>query len=149
VNATTLRYRQAEPADIPAMSAIRLAVRENRLSSPDRITHGMYLDYLSRLGRGWVCEADGEIVGFAFADLQDGSVWALFMHRHYEGLGIGRTLLGMAADWLFGAGHDTVRLQTAGGTRADRFYQACGWLRSVPPSGDDVCYTLHRPVTTP
>jgi hypothetical protein len=49
--------RQAEHRDIPAMSRIRLAVTENVLSNPARVTQQMYEDYLERSGRGWVAEA--------------------------------------------------------------------------------------------
>jgi hypothetical protein len=31
------------------------------------------LDYLDKLGRGWVGELDGRIVGFSYADRQDNS----------------------------------------------------------------------------
>ena len=58
-----LTFRPATVADIPALSAIRLAVQENRLSDPARITRQMYEDYLDRLGRTWVytltCPAAG------------------------------------------------------------------------------------------
>ena len=39
-------FRQACLEDIPAMSKIRLAVTENALSDPSRITQQMYEDYL-------------------------------------------------------------------------------------------------------
>jgi len=54
--------RRATRADIPAMSRIRLAVTENALRDPTRITVAMYEDYPERSGRGWVAEANGEIV---------------------------------------------------------------------------------------
>ena len=60
---TTTTCRIACERDIPAMSAIRLAVGENKLRDPARITPQMYADYLALLGRGWVCERDGDIGG--------------------------------------------------------------------------------------
>jgi hypothetical protein len=39
-------YRQAPLANIPAMSIIRLAVKEKVLSNPAVITRQMYEDYL-------------------------------------------------------------------------------------------------------
>lgn len=45
-------FRPATVADIPAMSRIRLAVTENVLSDPSRVTEQMYRDYLEPLGRG-------------------------------------------------------------------------------------------------
>jgi GNAT superfamily N-acetyltransferase len=86
---SNLKFRQAVIADIPAMTAIRLAVKENVLSNPERITRQMYEDYLERLGRGWVAEIDGVVVGFSYAEKADSSIWALFVLPDYEGRGVG------------------------------------------------------------
>lgn len=138
----TLLCRTATQDDIAAMSAIRLAVVENRLSDPARITRQMYEDYLDALGRSWVALSDGEIVGFSSADKTDASIWALFVAPGQEGRGIGQTLLALATGWLFDNGHDTVKLSTGANTRADRFYAAQGWQRST--QGRDACFTLKR-----
>lgn len=122
-------FRRATLEDIPAMSKIRLDVRENVLSNPGRITQKMYQDYLDLLGRGWVAELDGRIVGFSYADKTDASIWALFMAPEYEGRGIAKRLLSLAVDWLFEQGHTQVQLSTGMNTRADRFYAAQGWTR--------------------
>ncbi|HWW71920.1 MAG TPA: GNAT family N-acetyltransferase [Duganella sp.] len=125
-----MNLRQATHLDIPAMSAIRLSVKENVLSDPSRVTEQMYRDYLETLGRGWVAEADGEIVGFSYAAKNDASIWALFVAQDYEGRGLAKRLLQVAVDWLFALGHDSVHLSTSKDTRADRFYTAEGWTRS-------------------
>lgn len=39
----------------------------------------MYEDHLELLARGWLAEIDGDIVGFAYADKINSSVWALFI----------------------------------------------------------------------
>jgi GNAT superfamily N-acetyltransferase len=140
-----LNFRAACSADIPAMSAIRLAVRENVLNNPARVTTQMYEDYLERLGRGWVCEQDGEIIGFSYAEMADGSIWALFVSPDKEGLGAGAPLLKLATEWLFSQGHATVTLGTAANTRADRFYLAQGWTRGEMKDAVEVFYTLQRP----
>lgn len=141
-DAATLR--RATSADIPAMSRIRLAVTENALSDPARITTAMYEDFLDRSGRGWVAEARGTIVAFCYADHVDGAIWALFVQPGQEGRGLGKALLREATDWLFAAGHDCVRLTTGAGTRADRFYAAQGWRREFA-GVNDVAYSLARP----
>lgn len=134
-------FRRATAQDIPAMSKIRLAVRENVLSDPSRITQKMYEDYLDLLGRGWVAEIDGVIAGFCYANKTNASIWALFMSPEYEGRGLARQLLNMAVDWLFEQGHEIVRLSTGSGTRADRFYAAQGWtLERI--EGNDTYYLL-------
>ena len=126
-----INLRQATVQDIPAMSAIRLSVKENILSDPSRVTEQMYRDYLELLGRGWVAEVDGQVVGFSYADKTDASIWALFVSQDYEGRGIAKRLLGVAVDWLLELGHDSVHLSTSRDTRADRFYAAQGWTRRV------------------
>jgi GNAT superfamily N-acetyltransferase len=120
-------FRQADSADIPAMSAIRLAVLENVLRDPSRVTSAMYEDYLALRGRGWVAELAGEVAAFCYADKEDGSIWALFVDPRHEGRGLARRLLAMAVDWLFALGHEHVILRTGAGTRAARFYAAQGW----------------------
>ena len=139
-----LAFRAATLADIPAMSQIRLSVKENTLSDPNRITPQMYADYLDRLGRGWVCEADGIVVGLAYAASGDASIWALFVRPEFEGLGVASGLLKLAVDWLFGLGHAEIRLGTAAHTRADRFYAAQGWTRGEMTDGVNVAYRLRR-----
>ena len=140
----TLTYRSATAADIDAMTAIRNAVTENRLTDPSRVTSAMYHDYLARLGRSWVCEDDGVIAGFSSADKTDGSIWALFVDQAQEGRGIGKALLALAVDYLFAQGHETIVLSTGAATRADAFYAACGWQRGGMKNAVEVCYTLHR-----
>jgi GNAT superfamily N-acetyltransferase len=139
-----LTFRRATVEDIPAMSRIRLAVRENVLSDPARITETMYRHYLDALGRGWVAELDGAIIGFSYADRTDASIWALFVDPAREGLGAGSRLLRLAADWLFEIGNDEVRLGTQAHTRADRFYAAHGWTREGMRNQIEVGYRLRR-----
>ena len=138
-----LAFRRATAADIPAMSRIRLAVRENVLSDPARITEAMYRDYLDALGRGWVAEIDGAVIGFSYA-ARDGSIWALFVDPAHEGLGAGGQLLWLAVDWLFETGCDEVRLGTQAHTRADRFYAAQGWTREGMRGAIEVGFRLGR-----
>ncbi|WP_426344429.1 GNAT family N-acetyltransferase [Pseudoduganella sp. R-32] len=143
----TLLFRRATTADIPAMSAIRLAVRENALSNPARVTQQMYEDYLDRLGQGWVCEREGAVIGFSCAAREDNSIWALFVEPAFEGLGAGKRLLQLATQWLFASGAQSIKLSTAADTRADRFYLAQGWQRGEISNGVDVHYRLERATT--
>jgi GNAT superfamily N-acetyltransferase len=142
---TSTFCRVACAGDIPAMSAIRLAVQENRLRDPGRITPQMYADYLGPLGRGWVGERAGGIAGFACADRVNGSIWALFIDPAHEGFGIGRELLALATGYLFEHGHAKVVLTTGPGTRADRFYTAQGWQRSHRAGEQEATFVLERP----
>lgn len=137
-------FRQANSTDIPAMSRIRLSVTENVLSDPARITREMYEDFLETSGRGWVAEIGGEVVGFCYADKKNASIWALFVSPRKEGLGLAKSLLKLAVNWLFDIGHDCVHLSTGADTRADRFYAAQGWVRR-PVSASEIAYSLARP----
>lgn len=126
------------------MSRIRLSVRENILSNPARVTEQMYEAYLGLLGRAWVAEVDGVVVGFCYANNTDSSIWALFIEQEHEGRGLGKQLLNMALAWLFEQGHDVVRLSTGAETRADRFYASQGWTRERVDGGD-AFYLRARP----
>lgn len=141
---TPPNFRRAIEADIPAMSRIRLAVTENTVSDPTRITSRMYEDYLETLGRGWVAESNGQMVGFAYACRAEGSVWALFVQPGQEGRGTARSLMKLLTTWLFSIGHERLQLGTEAGTRADRFYQALGWKRGEMIDDFEVAYTLDR-----
>ncbi len=134
-------FRQANLHDIPAMSKIRLMVSENILSDPSRITGQMYEDYLELLGRGWVAEIEGAVVGFCYANKTNASIWALFIAPEYEGRGLAKQLLNRAVDWLFEQGQESVRLSTGAGTRADRFYASQGWTRERV-DGNEAFYLL-------
>jgi GNAT superfamily N-acetyltransferase len=136
-----LLFRDAQADDIGAMSALRLAVTENVLSDPAKVTPQMYRDYMGTLGRAWVCEADGKVVGFCYAVAADGSIWALFVDAAFEGLGIATTLLDTACEWLSDIGKHGATLSTTAGTRADRFYTARGWERAEPDQKGNVGFT--------
>lgn len=139
-------FREAEIEDIPALSEIRLSVRENVLSDPGRVTSEMYVSYLSERGKGWLCEVESQVVGFSVASLRDASIWALFVKPGYEGREIGRRLLKLATDWLFEMGATSVSLSTGANTRADRLYESWGWKRGeVRPDGE-VNYRLDKRV---
>ena len=141
---TALTFRRAVEADIPRLMRLRLSVNENQLSDPTSVTRAMCSDHLDRLGRGWIAELAGEMVGFSYA-ARDGSIWALFVDPEREGLGAGKHLLRLAADWLFEIGHDEIRLGTEANTRADRFYAAQGWTRGEMKDDVEVWYRLPRP----
>jgi GNAT superfamily N-acetyltransferase len=119
--------REARRADIPAMSAVRLAVTENVLSNPNRITAADYEAFCFRRGKGWVAETQGTIVGFAVADLLDHNIWALFVHPDYASQGLGKRLHALMLTWYFTQTEAAVWLSTAPGTRAEEFYRRQGW----------------------
>ena len=120
-------FREAEVKDIPQMQIVRNAVKENTLSNPALVTDADVEDYITRRGRGWVCEINELIVGFAIADLIDKNIWALFVHPDAEGKGIGKQLHDRMMNWYFSQTDETVWLSTSPGTRAETFYKMQGW----------------------
>lgn len=141
-----MTLRVATRADIPAMRRVRLAVRENVLSDPARISEADYVEALDLAGRTWVVEADGGIVGFA-TGYRTGSVWALFVHPDHEGRGYGKALLHTLVAWMCTLGHAQLTLTTQPGTRAERFYLAQGWRRLGTVETGEVRLELARPPT--
>lgn len=130
--------RQALVQDIPGMQIVRHLVKENILSDPAFVTDSDCEDYISRRGRGWVCEVDGIIVGFAIADLQDDNIWALFVDPAFEKQGIGRQLHDTMMDWYFAQGKKWIWLSTGPNTRAAHFYEKAGWINTGMTRGGEV-----------
>lgn len=122
-----MQFREAWISDIHQIQIVRHSVRENTLSDPALVTDADCAEYLTVRGKGWVCEEEGKIVGFAIADLQDRNIWALFVRPEYEGKGIGKQLHDTMLDWYFSQTRETVWLGTAPHTRAEQFYMRAGW----------------------
>lgn len=122
-----MTYREAHLSDVKEVFRVRLAVKENPLPDPGFITEKEYERYLTQYGKGWVCEADGKIVGFCIVGLTQRNIWALFVQPEYEGRGIGKRLHDMMLDWYFDQTRDTVWLGTGPDTRAEGFYRKAGW----------------------
>ncbi len=118
--------RKATRADQPRVHAIRMAVSENVLSDPSKVTEAE-VDWYRENAIFLVAEVDGDVAGFTCANHQTGLVWALFLDEAHEGRGIGRALLDAALAGLVTAGHRQAWLSTGAGTRAERFYRAHGW----------------------
>lgn len=123
-------FREASVEDIPQIQLVRHSVRENTLSDPGLVTDQHCETFLTRRGKGWVCETEGNIIGFAIADLQERNIWALFIRPEFEGQGIGLRLHHVMLQWYFSRTRETVWLGTAPGTRAERFYRKCGWTET-------------------
>ena len=122
-----MKIRGAEIKDIPQIQIVRNLVTENRLSDPALVPDSDVQDYINRRGKGWVCEINGGVVGFAIADLVDNNIWALFIHPDFERMGIGKKLHDEMLNWYFSRTDKTLWLGTAPKTRAEMFYRKAGW----------------------
>lgn len=131
-----MNIRIAEVADIHEMFSVRMSVKENVLNNTALVTDKICEDYITRRGRGWVCEADGKIVAFAIADLRGNSIWALFVRPEYEGKGIGRRLHDTMLSWYFAQTNVPLWLTTAPSTRAENFYAKAGWKNAGLENGE-------------
>ena len=119
--------REAKSEDIKQIQIVRNSVRENTLSDPGLVTDEDCEEFINKRGKGWVCEIDQKIVGFAIVDLKEHNIWALFLKPEFEKRGIGRKLHKVMLDWYFSRTTETVWLGTAFNTRAEMFYRKAGW----------------------
>lgn len=148
-----MTLRQATAADIPAIFAIRTAVRENAMTMEELAANGVTPEAVARLlattAAGWIAGA-GE--GFAIADAEDGSLFALFVHPDHEGRGLGRALLRLAESWLASQGWREAWLFTGADRRlrAQGFYRAHGWhTAGWAPAGEErLVRTLQNSLVT-
>ncbi len=139
-----MSVREATAADIAAMHEIRLSVRENVLSDPQKVLPVHYHRYLGSTGKSWVYVVKEQVVGFAAADSESGNIWALFVHPGFERQGIGRQLHDTMMNWLFGAGCNRAWLTTQQNTRADFFYHQAGWQAVDSMADGDILYEMRR-----
>ncbi|WP_228412823.1 GNAT family N-acetyltransferase [Chryseobacterium sp. G0162] len=119
--------REARSEDIPQIQVIRNSVKENTLSDPGLVTDRDCELFMSERGKGWVGEAEGQVVGFSIVDLKENNIWALFVHPDFENKKIGKKLHNIMLDWYFEQTKDKVWLGTSPQTRAENFYRKLGW----------------------
>ncbi len=122
-----MNIREATLSDIKQIQVVRNSVKENALSNPDLVTDKDCEEYITERGKGWVCEMNDQIVGFAISDLVENNIWALFVDPSFEKRGIGRLLHDNMLDWYFTQSNKTLWLSTAFNTRAEAFYRRAGW----------------------
>jgi GNAT superfamily N-acetyltransferase len=136
-------YRSATVEDIPELMSIRNAVRENALVHTVLTTED-YVQAMTMDGRAWVCEVEGDVVGFVCGRAVQGDVWALFLRQSHEGRGIARALMDLVEHWMFAEGLEQIWLFTARGTRAERLYRRRGWAERGVKKAAGVEYFLTR-----
>lgn len=119
--------REAKIEDIKQIQIVRNSVTENTLSNPNLVTDEDCKEFMTKRGKGWVCEINNEIVGFSIADLKENNIWALFLKPEFEKKGIGKQLHDMMLDWYFSQTYHNVWLGTSPNTRAETFYKKAGW----------------------
>lgn len=134
-------FREANISDIPQMQIVRNSVKENQLSNPDVVKDKDYEIYLTDNGKGWVCEIENDIVGFAIVDLVKNNIWALFLKPKFENQGIGKQLHNLMLNWYFTQTQNPVWLGTEPKTRAEKFYRFSGW-KEIGKHGDEIKFEM-------
>ncbi|MCR9289904.1 MAG: GNAT family N-acetyltransferase [Bacteroidetes bacterium] len=122
-----MTFRPAIIQDIPQIQIVRNSVKENTLSNPNLIKDADIEHFMTKRGKGWVCEVENQIVGFSIVDLEENNVWALFIKPAFEKKGIGRKLHDLMINWYFKQTTETIWLGTSLNTRSEIFYEKCGW----------------------
>ncbi len=125
-----MNFREAQVADIKQIQVVRNAVKENTLSDPALVSDRDCEEYMTTRGKAWVCEIENMIVGFAYVDLKENNVWALFVTPEHAEKGIGRVLHKMMLDWYFSVRKEKIWLGTSPNTRAETFYRKQGWTEA-------------------
>jgi ribosomal protein S18 acetylase RimI-like enzyme len=132
-------FREMLPADIPAAFHVRTSTIENALTMQEleedyELTPETLAEAMKASAKGWVCETDNEVIGFAMGDPEEYELTVLAVLPKYEGHGIGRRLLAEVESWLFGLGSDEIWLATTPNSslRAYRLYVSQGWI----PTGE-------------
>ncbi len=146
-----LTYREITVDDIPAVFHVRVSTVENAITAAELeagygVTPASLAGALRGPVRGWLCEDDGAVVGFAMGDRETGEVGVVAVLPSHERRGIGIAVLSRVRDWLFSEGHDRVWLKANPdtGIRATGFYASQGWEPTGEKAGDDIVLTLHR-----
>ena len=134
--------REAIIDDIPQIQQVRNAVTENTLSHPGLVTDEDCKTFITLRGKGWVCEIDNRIVGFAIADLQKNNIWALFLDPAFEKKGIGKILHRIMMDWYFSQTKEKLWLGTAFNTRAEAFYRKAGWTEAGTHGSKEIKFEM-------
>ena len=72
-----MTIREAKIEDIQQIQLVRNSVKENTLSDPGLVSDQDCKEFITERGKGWVCEINDQIVGFAIADLKKRNIWEL------------------------------------------------------------------------
>ena len=140
----TFSFRKMRARDLPAVFELRVSTRENAVTMEELehdygITPASLAEAMAADVKGWLCEEQGLVVGFAMGDRSNGEVQVVAVRPGYEGKGIGKRLLGLVQTWLHEQGHQEIWLLSNldSGVRAHGFYRKLGWQPTGERQGYD------------
>ena len=128
-----MTFREIQPDDMQAIFNVRVATWHNDRGLEELtklgITHESVRQMMKDSHRGWLCEVEGRVVGFAMGNKKTGEMWVIAVLQEYEGKGIGKQLLSSVEDWLGSEGWKELWLTTDPdeSVRAVGFYRHQGW----------------------
>ena len=135
-------YRAAKVKDIKQIQIVRNSVKENTLSNPVLVSDKDCEEFITTRGKGWVCEIDETIVGFGIVDLKENNIWALFVKPEFESQGIAKELYTHMMDWYFDQTKNPIWLGTLPNTKAEKFYEKLGWIKSGSVNKGEIKYEM-------
>jgi len=128
-----MNFREITKNDIPALFAVRVATHENRLTVEELtslgITEETVKEKLAGTYKGWLCEVENLVTGFAMGDRATGELWVIAVLPEYIGKGIGSSLLRKVEEWLKEKGCSRLWLTTDidRNLKSYSFYRDHGW----------------------
>lgn len=129
-----LNYREITEKDIPVLFDVRVATHENRLTREELALQGITVETVTQKLRGtfkgWLCESNDRLAGFAMGDRASGELWVIAVLPEFIGKAIGSTLLRYVENWLQECGCARLWLTTDIDTKlkAYSFYLQHGWV---------------------
>lgn len=140
----TLSFREMRASDLPAVFELRVSTRENAVTMEELeedygITPASLAEAMAADVKGWLCEEEGLVVGFAMGDRSNGEVQVVAVRPGHENRGIGKRLLGLVQTWLYEQGHQEIWLLSNpdSSVRAHGFYRKLGWQPTGERQGYD------------
>jgi ribosomal protein S18 acetylase RimI-like enzyme len=131
-----MTIRAIEARDLAELFDLRASTRENPYSRDALreigITEETTAARLRTTNRGWLCETEGKLVGFAIGDGSTGEMCVIAVLPEFEGQRVGSRLLDAVEAWLYSLGWKELWLWTSADTkrRAFTFYTGHGWTIS-------------------
>jgi GNAT superfamily N-acetyltransferase len=153
VQSLNLSLSPALSSDAAECVALRGRTRENAVSESRLRELGITAsswgaDIASGVLPGFVCRAEGRLVGYCFGNARTGEVVVLALLPEYEGQGLGRRLLELVVQHLRAIGHNRLFLGCSSdpSVRSFGFYRHLGWRATgeTDALGDQVL-ELHIP----
>ena len=136
-------FREIDSTDMQSIFDVRVATWHNDRGLEELNELGITATTVRKMmrnktHRGWLCEDDSSVVGFAIGNQKNGEMWVIAVRKEHESHGIGRKLLTLVENWLFESGWEEIWLTTDPdeSLRAVGFYRRLGWIDWKIENGD-------------